>query len=314
VSAAASPPVTAPTLGLHLPHFGPLADAGVLDRVIDVAEGCGLATLWAGDHVALPADVASRYPYHESGSASFDHDAPYFDAITLLTHAAARTSRVRVGLSVLVVPYRHPLVTAKLLATLDQLSRGRLDIGVGIGWMREEFDILGVPFTRRGALTDAALDVLLSAFAGSPIACDNEDYPFPAVGVRPLPLQQPRPPIVVGGHSEPAMRRALRVGDGWQATASSAEELAQLVGQLRGLAGGSLPPHFEIGSRIHLPRFDAGDVPDARIIDLLAGYVRAGAHHLLVDLWDRDPDRYLARLEAVAGWLDTYAGVARRLA
>lgn len=302
-----------PTVGLHLPHFGPLAQVDVLDEAILAAEDGGLSTVWAGDHVALPAAVASRYPYHESGSASFDHDAPYFDAVSLLTHAAARTRRIRVGLSVLVLPYRHPLMTAKVLASVDQLSRGRLDIGVGVGWMREEFELLGVDFTRRGKLTDAALEVLLDAFADSPTSRADTDYPFPPVGTRPLPVQRPHPPVIIGGHSVPAMRRALRFGDGWQATAGTADELGELVGRLRELAGGQLPKHFEIGSRVHLPRFDATTTPDARILGLLRGYVAAGANHVLVDLWDRDASRYLERLNALLGWLDLEDGKAAAL-
>lgn len=302
-----------PTVGLHLPHFGPLAHVDVLDQVILVAERDGLSTVWAGDHVALPAAVTSRYPYHESGRASFDHDAPYFDAVTLLTHAAARTRRIRIGLSVLVLPYRHPLMTAKLLATVDQLSRGRLDIGVGVGWMREEFELLGVDFARRGKLTDAALEVLLDAFADSPTAREASDYPFPAVGTRPLTAQRPHPPVIIGGHSAPAMRRALRFGNGWQATAGTADELAELVGRLRQLAGGQLPDSFEIGSRVHLPRFDATTKPDRRILELLRGYAAAGADHLLVDLWDRDAGRYQERLEALVGWLDLEDGRAAAL-
>lgn len=290
-------------IGLHLPHFGPLARPEVLDAVIDTAERVGLAALWAGDHVAVPVEVASRYPYHESGSASFAADAPYYEAFTVLSYAAGRTRRVRLGLSVLVVPHRHPLLTAKIAATLDKLSGGRLVLGVGAGWLREEFEVLGLDFDGRGRVTDDYLDALRAAWATSPASFASPSVSFPPVGTEPRPG---RLPLLVGGHSPPAMRRALRLGDGWQASAQSAEQLAALVAQLTDLAGGTLPEGFAVSSRVHLPRFDAdgsGAFGPAEARALVDAYAAAGASSLVVDLWDRDPARYLARLEAAAAWL-----------
>lgn len=294
-------------VGLHLPHFGPLAQPDLLAAVIDTAERVGIAALWAGDHVAVPAAIASRYPYHESGTASFAPDAPYYEAFTLLSYAAGRTRRVRLGLSVLVVPHRHPLLTAKIAATLDQLSGGRLMLGVGVGWLREEFEVLGLDFDARGRVTDDYLDALRAVWATTPASFASPSVAFPPVGTEPRPLQRPHPPLLVGGHSAPAMRRALRLGDGWQATAGSPEQLTALVAQLTALAGGPLPDGFTISNRVHLPRFDAdgtGPVGAAELRALVEAYAAAGASHLVVDLWDRDPTRYLTRLEAAAAWLD----------
>jgi probable F420-dependent oxidoreductase len=293
-------------IGLHFPHFGPLATAMHQADVLALAEDVGIHTIWVGDHVVVPTDVASRYPYHESGSASFDAEVAYHEPFSVLAWAAGRTQRVRLGFSVLVVPYRHPLLTAKIAATIDDLSGGRLTLGVGVGWMAEEFAALGADFARRGEVTDEYLDVMTTAWAASPATYEGSHVAFPPVGVLPLPVQRPRPPLLVGGHSRPAMRRALRAGDGWQATANTPEELRDLLEQLTDLAGGRLPEGFSISSRMHLPRFstDGTDgISPEEIRALVAAYRDAGAQHLVVHLWDRDPDRYLARLEVLAGWL-----------
>jgi probable F420-dependent oxidoreductase len=288
-------------LGLHLPHFGPLATAEVLERVIDTCERVGLDSVWVGDHVVIPERIESRYPYHESGSASFNAQAAYYEPFALLAYAAGRTRRVRLGLSVLVVPYRHPLLTMKTVGTLDQLSRGRMIVGVGAGWLREEFEVLGVDFEARGRITDEYVQTMSAGWASSPLTWGDR-----AVGSEPRPVQQPRPPLLVGGHTHAAMRRALRLADGWQASANDPEELTALVARLRQLAGGALPEGFRVGTRAHLPRFDPGGHGDPGPDDLRAlveAYRRAGADHLVVDLWDRDPDRYVARLEAFASWI-----------
>ncbi len=290
-----------PRIGLHLPHFGPLATREVLSRVIERADAVGYSTVWVGDHVVIPVEVASRYPYHPSGKASFQRDAPFYDPFVLLAWAAGRTGRVRLGFSVLIVPHRNPLLHAKMLATLDQLSGGRVEIGVGVGWLEEEFEVLGLDFHRRGRETDAALDLMRTVWSSSPAKVEDRE-----LNVLPLPVQDPLP-ILVGGHADAAMKRALRVGNGWQATANSAEELAELVGRLTQLAGGRLPDGFEVASRLHLPKFSAdgseGLSPDG-IRESVAAYAAAGAQSLVLDVWDKDSDRYLARIDALAGWLE----------
>lgn len=293
-----------PRIGLHLPHFGPLASQEVLAAVVDRAEALELDAVWAGDHVAIPVEVASRYPYHPSGKASFQRDAAFYDPFVLLSYAAGRTRRLRLGFSVLIVPYRHPLLAAKMLATLDQLSGGRVDVGVGVGWLAEEFAVLGRDYGRRGRETDAALDVMLAAWESSPAKVDGV-----VLNVLPLPVQQPLP-LIVGGHSDAALRRALRVGTGWQATAGSPGELAALVARLTELAGGALPAGFTVSSRVHLARFAADGRDGLRPSEIRAtvrDYAGTGVTSLVVDFWDRDPERYLARLDALAGWLEVGA-------
>jgi probable F420-dependent oxidoreductase len=294
--------MSAVEIGLALPHFGPLATADLVERAVDVAEAAGYHTLWVGDHVAVPAGAGSEYPYHERGATALRADAPFFDALTTLAYAAGRTTRARLGVGVLVLPLRHPLAIAKQCATLDALAHGRLTLGVGVGWLREEFEALGVDFGARGRMVDESIAVLRSCFETGEAALDGKHYRFARVGSLPRPEQRPGPPLWLGGHTDVAMRRALRLGDGWQGTPHRPEELRPLVERLRRLAGGELPPGFTVSTRAHLPKLEAGSARP-----LVAEWAVEGVHHLALTLWDRHTGRYLERVEEIGAELDLAA-------
>ena len=169
-------------LGVNVPNFGPGTDPGVLREWARIVEGLGFDILMMSDHVAVTPDVAAQYP------------EPFYEPFTTLSWLAGVTTGLRLGTTVLVLPYRHPLLVARMSANLNQLSGGRLVLGVGVGWARQEFDALGVPFTERGKLTDEYLIALRDAWR--------------AQGTIPLP-------IWVGGNSEAAIRRAATFGDAW---------------------------------------------------------------------------------------------------
>ncbi|MGW6573564.1 LLM class flavin-dependent oxidoreductase [Streptomyces sp. NPDC054945] len=172
-------------LGVNVPNFGPGTDPGVLREWARIVEGLGFDLLMVSDHVAVTPDVSARYP------------APFYEPFTTLSWLAGITTGVRLGTTVLVMPYRHPLLVARMATNLDQLSGGRLVLGVGVGWARQEFDALGVPFTARGRLTDEHLVALRKAW-------HEEGHERTA----PIPLW-------VGGNSEAGIRRAIRFGDAW---------------------------------------------------------------------------------------------------
>ncbi|MEN3538863.1 LLM class flavin-dependent oxidoreductase [Microbispora sp. ZYX-F-249] len=172
-------------LGVNVPNFGPGTRPDVLRGWAETVEGLGFDLLMVSDHVVVTPDVAEQYP------------APFYEPFTTLSWLAAITTRIRLGTTVLILPYRHPLLTARMAANLQQLSGGRLVLGVGVGWARQEFEALGVPYERRGALTDEHLRAIRLAWR------DEADYRAGHV------------PIWVGGGSDAALRRAVLLGDAW---------------------------------------------------------------------------------------------------
>ena len=205
-------------IGCTLPSSGPQADPAALGALAQTAEDLGFDSVWVDDHVIVPETVRSAYPYRPDGRFATAPDQPFLEPVASLAYLAGVTRRVRLGISVLVLPYRHPLLTAKMIATIDTLSNGRVELGVGVGWMWEEFAALGQPrsiYDHRGVATEEQLRILKAVWTQDIAAGDGEFYPFERVGTRPHPVQKPHPPVWVGGHSRAALRRAARYGDGW---------------------------------------------------------------------------------------------------
>jgi probable F420-dependent oxidoreductase len=201
--------------GLHLPHIGPMATRdGVLDMA-RAADAAGIDSLWASDHVIVPRDYASTYPYSPSGKMPIPEDAPFLEAVSTLLAVCGVTRRARLGTSVLVLPQRQPVLVAKQWATLDVLSGGRTIFGAGAGWLEEEFAALGVPFKGRGGRCDEALEILQRCWKESTVTFHGKHFQIDGIACEPKPIQQPRPPIWIGGHTPAAFRRVARYGDAW---------------------------------------------------------------------------------------------------
>lgn len=201
------------------------------------AEAAGFASVWVTDHIVLPHVRRTPYPHDASGVFPYGWDQDIHEPIALLGALATATSHVRLGVAVLVIPYRHPLTAAKQLATIDQLSAGRVVLGAGVGWLREEFDALGIGdrFAQRGRLTEEHLDVMRAAWtADGPVEHHGRFVDFGPVGARPRPAQH-RLPVWIGGKGERALRRAVTHGDGYFAIAADPTLLAAEVAQLRDL-------------------------------------------------------------------------------
>ncbi|OBF13131.1 LLM class F420-dependent oxidoreductase [Mycobacterium sp. ACS4054] len=202
-------------LGLHALGIGAGADRAVIDAVASTADDCGFATLWVGEHVVMVDRPASRYPYSDDGVIAVPAQADWLDPMIALSFAAAASSRIRLATGVLLLPEHNPVVVAKQAASLDRLSGGRLALGVGIGWSREEFAALSVPFARRGART-AEYVAAMRALWRDDIASFHGDFVgFDSIRVNPKPVCDRRIPIVVGGNSDSAMRRVADWADGW---------------------------------------------------------------------------------------------------
>jgi probable F420-dependent oxidoreductase len=179
------------------------------------AEALGYDSVWAADRIVTPWEIKTPYPYSADRRFFVPPDVPFLEALTCLAFLAGCTQRILLGMSVLVLPYRQPLYWAKIATTIDHLSRGRLILGVGVGWMLEEFSALGAPFTDRGAIADEQLDVVNRLWTEEKPRFDGHYYRFQEIGFSPKPFQKPRIPIWVGGEGVRAQRRAAAHGDAW---------------------------------------------------------------------------------------------------
>jgi probable F420-dependent oxidoreductase len=202
-------------LGLHALGIGAGATRAVIDEVAAAAERSGFATLWSGEHVVMVDRSASRYPYSDDGQIAVPAQADWIDPMIGLSFAAAATSTITLATGVLLLPEHNPVLMAKQAATLDTLSGGRFTLGIGIGWSREEFDALGVPFERRGARTVEYVEAMRTLWRDDVASFDGEFVRFDSVRVNPKPVRDRRIPIVLGGNSDAALRRVAAWGDGW---------------------------------------------------------------------------------------------------
>ncbi len=202
-------------LGLHALGIGSGARREVIDAVAKAAEQAGFATLWSGEHVVMVDRSASRYPYSDDGQIAVPAEADWLDPMIGLSFVAAATSTIDLATGVLLLPEHNPVLVAKQAATLDTLSGGRFTLGIGVGWSREEFDALGVPFERRAARTAEYVEAIRTLWRDDPASFDGEFVAFDSVRVNPKPVRNGRIPIVLGGNSDAALRRVADWGDGW---------------------------------------------------------------------------------------------------
>ncbi len=202
-------------LGLHALGIGPGARRDVIDAVAAAAERSGFATLWAGEHVVMVDRPQSRYPYAPDGQIAVPAAADWLDPVVALSFAAAATSRIRIATGVLLLPEHNPVRLAKLAASLDVLCGGRLTLGVGVGWSREEFAALGIPFADRGKRAAEYARAMRTLWHDDVACFDGEFVSFSEVRVNPKPVRDRRIPIVLGGNSDAALRRVADWGDGW---------------------------------------------------------------------------------------------------
>ncbi|MGA5195737.1 LLM class flavin-dependent oxidoreductase [Streptomyces exfoliatus] len=256
-------------IGVNVLNFGPGSDPGVLRNWARTVEDLGFDLLMVSDHVAITPDVAERYP------------APFFEPFTTLSWLAGLTTRVRLGTTVLIAPYRHPLLTARMAANLNELSDGRFVLGVGVGWARQEFAALGIPFARRGRLTDDHLWDVRAAWA------DTAAY-----GHR-------RIPVWVGGNSDAGLRRAVRLGDAWHPLRPTLPWLGEAVGRLKAYADEDGLPVPALAPRIALritaapvegPDRLAGEGTLDQVLDDLERLRLLGAESVVLDTYHGDPE------------------------
>ena len=267
-------------LGIHLPQYGRGASPEAIARVAVRAEELGLADVWVSDHLVYPADQG--YP------ASY-----LYDPLLTLGWAAAAAERIGLGTSVMVVPQYHPLHLANSLASLDQLSGGRLTVAAGVGWSAAEFAALDQDFGTRGARMDEALEIMRLVWSDSPATYQGEHYQFDDIKVLPQPAH--RIPIWIGGSSQPAYDRAAAVGDGFQALSKPPEELAEIAAGIRARVAADRPDADFIVS--YRTGWDPQGMDPALIRDERDRYVEAGVEHVVSAPWRTDADAWIRSME-----------------
>lgn len=208
-------------------------DAESALEICRVAEEAGFESVWGGEHVIFPSTIESAYPYTADGKIPAEPETPIPDPLIWLAYVAATAPTLRLGTCILILPQRNPLVLAKELATLDHLSNGRVELGIGVGWMKEEFDALGIPWERRGARTDEYVAALRTVWSGSHVEFHGEFVDFDPLTCTPRPAQGPDIPILVGGDTPAAIRRAAKLADGYFPGEGDPERLGELITKVR---------------------------------------------------------------------------------
>ncbi|MFT6582586.1 MAG: putative F420-dependent oxidoreductase [Alphaproteobacteria bacterium] len=202
--------------GYGVPTRGDLATPEGINKIAQHGEALGYNHVYVNDHIVVPGDISSRYPYSAAGDWPGAPMGEAMEQLVLLSYLARATEKARLLTSVMVVPHRNPVVTAKMLATIDVLSKGRVTVGCGVGWMREEFEAIGTaPYDKRGKVIDEYLEIFKELWTKDRPHYDGEFSSFSNIAFLPKPVQNPHPPLWIGGESPLAMRRAARLGDGW---------------------------------------------------------------------------------------------------
>jgi probable F420-dependent oxidoreductase len=220
-------------IGFNLPVSGPMASAAVMANIARLGESLGFDYLTLTDHVALPDTSSPGYPYSTTGEFYTPDPGHRVEQLTTAAWVAAKTSKIRIVLAVMVVPHRPAVVTSKMLATIDVLSGGRLTVGIGAGWLKVELDAVGTtPFAERGAVTDEYMDAMRTIWTSDKPVFHGKYTRIDGLLTDPKPLQKPYPPIWVGGESGPSMRRAARIGDAWYPIGSNNAHLLDTLPRL----------------------------------------------------------------------------------
>jgi probable F420-dependent oxidoreductase len=303
--------------GFYLPTRGASATPEALETLVHRGEVLGFHSTMIADHVVFPTTISSKYPYTVSGAFPGGGDA--LEQLALMAFVAGVTRRLRLVSSVMILPYRNPVVTAKALATIDVLSHGRVTVGVGVGWLREEFEALAAPdFDRRGAASDEYLRIFKALWTQNPASFSGEFYRFESIRCLPQPVQKPHPPIWIGGHSAAALRRVARHGDGWHPVGANPavplrpSELRALLDQLRRLTDAEKRDFARLTISFKAPVYDPGSpvlsgterrpfsgTPE-QVLEDIHTYASLGVSELIFDFRSETLAESLERMERFA--------------
>jgi len=292
--------------GVGLPHFRHLASTEAIVTVAQQAEALAFDSVWVSDHIVVPRNAILRF-----GDI-------FFEPLATLAYVAGKTHRIRLGTSVIILPYRNPLFMAKALATIDVLSGGRLIVGAAAGWLAEEFDALGVPFGERGARSDEALRVMRVLWTEAEPTFDGRFFRFSEVRAEPKPLQKPHPPIWIGRASPAALRRVVEFGSAWHPSHQPVGAMADGARRLKELAAarGRDAESLEVVARVPLRVYTDGRPPEPRpllvgtpdqIVEDIRVYRAAGVTGFMFDTYYGNPAVSAQGLNDVLATLEAFA-------
>ncbi len=303
--------------GFYLPTRGQTASAEALETLVTRGEALGFSSVVIADHIVFPVTIKSKYPYTVSGAFPGQGDA--LEQLALMAFVAGKSRTLRLISSVMILPHRNPVVTAKMLATIDVLSKGRVIVGVGVGWLREEFEALGAQsFDRRGAVSDEYLRIFKALWTQDPASFRGEFYRFDSIRCVPHPVQKPHPPIWIGGHSKAALRRVARLGDGWHPVGANPAaplrpaEMRALLDELYRLTEAEKRDPTTLTISYKAPLYDTGQGVDGgaerrpfsgsaqAIADDIATYAGLGVSELIFDFRSESLSESLERMERFA--------------
>ncbi len=279
-------------IGLFAPWISSYATPAFLAEAAQHAERLGFHSIWVPEHVLLFDEYASSYPYTQDGRIKVGQEPNILEPFNYLSFMAAATSTIRLGTGICLVPQRHPVYTAKEVATVDYLSNGRVDFGVGIGWLKEEFEALGVSWPRRGQRTRDYIELMQRLWYDPVSEYDGEFYTLPPSRQYPKPVQQPHPPVHFGGESDAALRRVADIGQGWYGFGLSPEDATERIGTLTRL----LEERGRSRADVHIsvsPRFGPFDT------STVPAYRETGADQLILTGYGRSPDDYFESLKTL---------------
>ena len=296
--------------GVVLPNMGSIVRPDDLSRLAQRVEALAYDSLWVSDHVVLPLSIESRYPYSSRGVFPFQPQEDILEPVTTLTFLAGATQHIRLGISALILPYRHPVLNTKMLTTLDVLSGGRTILGVGVGWMREEFEALDANYEHRGKITDEHIRIFKALCTQQEPTFEGEHYHAKGIGLSPKPIQKPHPPIWVGGNTGPAMRRAALLGDGWHAVnlkpaqiAAGREEVFRLRSEY-GLETDRFQVSLRTSLQVTTEPLGEGRTPltgtSQQIQEDIKRYEEAGSEYLVMGPRGANIDEVLSTIERFA--------------
>lgn len=307
-------------IGFGIPNRGPLATLENLSTMTQKGEEMGYDIVSVSDHIVVPKTIDSVYPYNESGKFVSSAAGEYMEQLATVSYLAGITSTIRLLTSVMVVPHRSPVLTAKILATIDVLSRGRLTVGCGVGWMKEEFEAIGAPpYEERGQVTNEYIRIFKELWTSDDPEFHGKYADFSDITFAPKPVQKPHPPLWIGGESPPALRRAAELGDAWypigsnpQFPVGTVEQYSEYRDRVRENARkvGRDPETLDFAYSVNWNNESEAEIVDGerriltgtpqQLADDVKRLEELGVNHLLLNLQAENLDATLARMDGFA--------------